>query len=135
MFKAIAVDYSQAQNAAAMGNGVSTVGNVQPGGSGGYNFSVDLVETNDPAGDISGTSSIAFGATGNLIGLAPLSGTTSLSYSLSNPELKGTGAISGTSFLTFTVAQAGTPSYPNGNMVAGAIINMRYTLQLNQDYY
>jgi hypothetical protein len=48
MFKAVTSDLSQAQTAAAMGGSVNTVGAVQPGGSGGYNFSVDLVETNDP---------------------------------------------------------------------------------------
>jgi hypothetical protein len=49
-FKATGTDYSQAQTALAMGNGISLTGNKQPGDAGGYNFSLDLVETNDPAG-------------------------------------------------------------------------------------
>lgn len=48
-FKAQATDYSQAQTAAAMSGGLAIIGGAQPGGSGGYNFAVDLVES-DAAG-------------------------------------------------------------------------------------
>jgi hypothetical protein len=50
VFKSSSTDYSQAQTAAAMGGSVSITGGKQPGEAGGYNFSVDLVETNDPSG-------------------------------------------------------------------------------------
>ena len=47
-------DWSQAQTAAAMGNGLTIVGTAQPGGAAGINYCIDLVETNDPAGGAKG---------------------------------------------------------------------------------
>jgi hypothetical protein len=58
-----------------------------------------------------------------------------LSFSTSTAALLGSASMSGTSSLTFTVTQTSASDYPYGNMVAGAFLNLRQTLQLNQDYY
>lgn len=104
MFKVSGTDYSQEQFL-VFSSPWSIVGTAQPGDAGGYNFDIELVETNDPAGGaISGTSSLTFAVGGAaLTGKGALAGTSSLTFATPVATLRGTGAMSATSSITFNV--------------------------------
>jgi hypothetical protein len=87
---------------------------------------------------ISGNSGITFDAVGDLEGIGPgaMYGTSSLTFGTTG-NLTATAALSGSSSLTFNVTHTPPATGGSGGSAgaAGAFLNMRYTLQLTQDAF